>query len=153
MCEYDEIGRISSEKVLAKNEKMCYTYDEQSRVVKRTVICLSGTTETEEVFTYDAAGNITEDDSHSFVYDVNNRLTEYDGNPVSYDLDGNMLSNGSLSCSYDSGNRLISAGGHTYTYNAENVRIRNLCEDADTTYVYNTNCKLSQLLCKTTKSK
>ena len=27
---------------------MCYTYDEQSRVVKRPVISLSGTTETEE---------------------------------------------------------------------------------------------------------
>ena len=80
----------------------------------------------------------------------NNRLTEYKGNSVTYDLDGNMLSNGTLSCAYDSGNRLISAGGHTYTYNAENVRIRNLCADADTTYVYNTNCKLSQLLCKTT---
>ena len=140
--EYDEIGRISSEKVLAKNEKMCYTYDEQSRVVKRTVVSLSGSTETEETFSYDAAGNITEDNSFDYTYDTNNRLIEFKGNPVSYDLDGNMLSNGSLSCAYDSGNRLISAGDHIYTYNAENVRIRNLCTDAETTYVYNTNCKL-----------
>lgn len=28
------------------------------------------------------------------------------------------------------------------------MRIRNLCADADTTYTYNTNCKLSQLLSK-----
>ena len=61
-----------------------------------------------------------------------------------------MLSNGVQSFTYDSANRLISAGGHTYTYNAEDVRIRNLCSDADTTYTYNTNCKLSQLLTKTT---
>ncbi len=61
-----------------------------------------------------------------------------------------MLSNGYINCEFDSGNRLISAGGHTYTYNAEDVRIRNLSADADTTYTYNTNCKLSQLLCKTT---
>ena len=61
-----------------------------------------------------------------------------------------MLSNGYINCEFDSGNRLISAGGHTYTYNAEDVRIRNLCADADTTYTYNTNCRLSQLLCKTT---
>ena len=61
-----------------------------------------------------------------------------------------MLSNGYINCEFDSGNRLISAGGHTYTYNAEDVRIRNLCADADTTYTYNINCKLSQLLCKTT---
>ena len=135
---------------------MCYTYDEQSRVVKRTVISLSGSTETEETFSYDAAGNITEDNSHSFVYDVNNRLTEYDGNAVTYDADGNMLSatlNGEETAfSFDSSNRLTSAGGHIYTYDAENVRIRNLCEDADTTYIYNTNCKLSQLLMKTTNS-
>ena len=65
-------------------------------------------------------------------------------------MDGNMLSNGYIECEFDSANRLISAGGHTYTYNAEDVRIRNLCADADTTYTYNTNCRLSQLLCKTT---
>ena len=42
------------------------------------------------------------------------------------------------------------AGGHTYTYNAEDVRIRNLCAEEDTTYTYNTNAKLSMLLMKTT---
>ena len=61
-----------------------------------------------------------------------------------------MLSNGVSSFTYDSANRLITADGHTYTYNAENVRIRNLCENEDTTYTYNTNCRLSTLLCKTT---
>ena len=61
-----------------------------------------------------------------------------------------MLSNGSLTCTYDSANRLMTAGGHTYTYNAENMRIRNLCSEEDTTYTYNTNAKLSQLLTKTT---
>ena len=61
-----------------------------------------------------------------------------------------MLSNGCATFEYDSANRLLKAGGHTYTYNAEDVRIRNLCGDADTTYTYNTNCKLSQLLTKTT---
>ena len=65
-------------------------------------------------------------------------------------LDGNMLSNTSLSCTYDSANRLVTAGGHTYTYNAEDIRIRNLCSDEDTTYTYNTNAKLSMLLMKTT---
>ena len=84
------------------------------------------------------------------MYDTNNRLITFNGNTVSYDMDGNMLSNGYINCEFDSGNRLILAGGHTYTYNAEDVRIRNLCADADTTYTYNTNCKLSQLLTKTT---
>ena len=131
---------------------MCYTYDSLGRVTSRTVKKIS-TDEvlSSEAFTYDAAGNITGGSSETtFVYDTNNRLTEYNGNTVSYDLDGNMLSNGVSSFTYDSANRLITADGHTYTYNAENVRIRNLCESEDTTYTYNTNCKLSKLLCKTT---
>jgi RHS repeat-associated protein len=61
-----------------------------------------------------------------------------------------MLSDGVVNYTYDSANRLVAANGHTYTYNAEDVRIRNLCEEEDTTYVYNTNCRLSQLLVKTT---
>ena len=104
----------------------------------------------QEVFAYDAAGNVTSAPDSSFQYDTNNRLISWGGNTVSYDLDGNMLSNGSLSCTYDSANRLVSAGGHTHTYNAEDVRIRNLCSDEDTTYTYNTNAKLSMLLMKTT---
>ncbi|MBQ9080012.1 MAG: hypothetical protein IJY27_02965, partial [Clostridia bacterium] len=61
-----------------------------------------------------------------------------------------MLSNGEDSFTYDSANRLITADGHTYTYSAENVRIRNLCTESDTTYVYDTNARLSRLLTKTT---
>ncbi len=104
----------------------------------------------QEVFAYDAAGNVTSAPDSSFQYDTNNRLISWGGNTVSYDLDGNMLSNASLTCTYDSANRLVSAGAHTYTYNAEDVRIRNLCADEDTTYTYSTNAKLSKLLCKTT---
>lgn len=129
---------------------MCYTYDSLNRVTKRTIKNLSNVVLSEESFTYDAASNITDAPDSCFEYDTNNRLTKLCGNDVSYDLDGNMLSNGSLTCTYDSANRLTSAGGHTYTYNAENIRIRNLCSDADTTYVYDTNAKLSKLLCKTT---
>ena len=130
---------------------MCYTYDNLSRVTARTVKKLSdNSVVSTETFNYDAAGNVTSAPDSSFQYDTNNRLVVFNGNAVSYDLDGNMLSNGSLSCTYDSANRLISAGGHTYTYNAENVRIRNLCAEEDTTYTYNTNAKLSMLLMKTT---
>ena len=130
---------------------MCYTYDSLSRVTKRTIKNLSNVILSEETYSYDAAGNITDDsEDTTFVYDTNNRLTNYNGQTVSYDLDGNMLSNGDLSFTYDSANRLISAGGHTYTYNVENVRVRNLCNDEDITYTYNTNANLSMLLMKTT---
>ena len=99
---------------------------------------------------HDAAGNVTEAPESCFQYDTNNRLVIFNENTVTYDLDGNMLLNGAIACTYDSANRLISAGGHTYTYNAEDVRIRNLCSDADTTYTYDVNCKLNRLLSKTT---
>ena len=95
---------------------MCYTYDELSRVTKRTIKNLSNVVLSEESYSYDAAGNITDAPDSCFQYDTNNRLISFNGNAVSYDLDGNMLSNGSLSCTYDSANRLISAGGHTYNY-------------------------------------
>ena len=129
-----------------------------SRVTKRTVTNLSDNTVSEETYAYDAAGNITSctvsDGTNTFVYDQNNRLTSYNGQAVTYDMDGNMLSatlNGAqMSFVYDSANRLISAGGNTYTYNVEDVRVRNLCGESETTYAYNTNGKLSQLLVKTT---
>ncbi|MBQ1276944.1 MAG: RHS repeat protein, partial [Flavobacteriales bacterium] len=148
---YDDLSRIIEEKVLAISTKMCYTYDELSRVTSRTIKDMSDNVLSEETFTYDAAGNLTGGSANTiFAYDTNNCLVLFNSSTVNYDFDGNMLSNGALSCTYDSANRLISAGGHTYTYNAEDVRIRNLCEDEDTTYTYNTNAKLSQLLMKTT---
>ena len=103
-----------------------------------------------ENFTYDHAGNMTDATGHCFAYGSNNKLVTFDGQGVSYDADGNMTFGNNTCCEYDSLNRLISAGAHDYMYNAENVRIRNKCDTHDTTYVYNTNCKLSQLLEKTT---
>ena len=136
--------------VLANSTKMCYTYDNLNRVTKRTIKNLSNVVLSEETFTYDAAGNVTDASESCFAYDTNNRLVVFNGNNVSYDLDGNMLNNGVKSFTYDSANQLITADGHTYTYNAEGVRSRNLCTEEDTTYTYDTNCKLSKLLTKTT---
>ncbi len=152
---YDELGRISTETHLAENTKLCYTYDNLSRVTGRTTIHLADNSETRETFTYDGAGNITGTSAGgTFVYDTNNRLTAYNGQVVTYDEDGNMLSaplNGvTTAFEYDSANRLVRAGDHAYTYNGEDVRIRNRCTGHDTTYTYNTNAKLSQLLMKTT---
>lgn len=148
---YDDLSRLIEEKALAHSTKMCYTYDNLGRVTARTVKKLSdNSVVSTDTFNYDAAGNVTSAPDSSFQYDTNNRLISFNGNTVEYDLDGNMLSNGSLSCTYDSANRLVFADGHTYTYNAEDVRIRNLCAEDDTTYTYNTNAKLSMLLMKTT---
>ncbi len=78
---------------------MCYTYDELSRVTKRTLVNLSDNTETVEEYEYDAAGNITSskaDIDVTFSYDTNNRLAYADGEAVTYDLDGNMTRDDNL---------------------------------------------------------
>ena len=101
---------------------MCYTYDERSRVTQRTKVNYNTGETTDETFTYDADGNMTS--------------AYHDGSRDSF--------------RYDSTNRLIGTNTNAYTYNAENVRIRNLCGEHETTYVYNTNAKLSSMLMKTT---
>ena len=137
--------------VLVNVIKMRYTYDSLGRVTNRTVLSECDCVISSEDYTHDAAGNITDAPDSCFQYDINNRLEVFNCNCVSYDMDGNMLSNGEQCFTYDSANRLITADCHTYTYNAEDVRIRNLCERCeDTAYTYDTNCKLSKLLCKTT---
>ena len=155
---YDILGRVSTEKRLDKNLEICYTYDRLSRVTLRTVTDLATCNSSQETFNYDSAGNIlysaTNSDYSAYTYDRNNRLISYNGMNVTYDADGNMTS-AYLDCTgelfrYDSTNRLIGTNTNAYTYNAENVRIRNLCGESETTYVYDTNAKLSRLLVKTT---
>ena len=140
---------------LAKNTKVCYTYDSLSRVTARTVKNLNNEVQSGETFTYDAAGNITgASGGGSCVYDINNRLTSIGGEAVSYDMDGNMtaapLGEEAVTFEYDSANRLMRAGVHEYTYNAEDLRIRSYDGEHETEYTYNPQAKLSQLLMKTT---
>ncbi len=78
-----------------KTQKVCYNYDELSRVVLKTV--RNVTTDAfifSESYTYDAAGNITDAPDSCFLYDTNNRLVIFEGRSVSYDLDGNMTYDG-----------------------------------------------------------
>jgi len=147
---YDDLSRIVEEKVLADSIKMCYTYDDLGRVTARSKKTLDGVLISAEVFSHDAAGNVTSACGSCVQYDTNNRLTVFDGNPVYYDRDGNMLDNGVCCFGYDSANRLVRVCDYEYAYNAEDVRIRKLCDTEDTLYTYNTNAKLTQLLTKTT---
>ncbi|MBE6580965.1 MAG: hypothetical protein E7650_05035 [Ruminococcaceae bacterium] len=102
---------IDNETCLANSTKLCYTYDELSRVTSRIEKTLSGTVLHTERFTYDLAGNITaEADESSFTYDAQNRLVSYQGKGVTYDFDGNMVDDGQTAYVYDSANRLIAAG-------------------------------------------
>ena len=51
---------------------------------------------------------------------------------------------------YDYMNRLVSARNNMYTYNAENMRIRNVCDMYETEYTYDPNGKLNKLIMKNT---
>ena len=84
--------RLFLYKTLVNNTKICYTYDDKSRVVKKTTINLNNDSRSEEVYTYDAAGNIVSDGTLSFVYGENNRLNAVGTDAVLFDADGNMLS-------------------------------------------------------------
>ncbi len=131
--EYDELGDLVK-LTYPDNTCVSYEYDENHNLIKVT----------------DWAGRITE-----YIYDKNNRVTnivEPNGTTVTitYDLDGHMLPNGLIDCRDDSHNGLGYTDDYDYINNAENVQICNLCAGEDTIYVYNTNCKLNQLLVKIT---
>lgn len=150
---YDDNGRIDTEKHLADNIKICYTYDELNRVTKKATCQLDDTLISEENYSYDSAGNITSAPTGNYnEYDINNRLIKFNNLNVDYDADGNMLScyidNACQTFEYDSANRLIKSDYIDYVYDAEDVRIKTLSYTVPTTYIYNTNCKLSQLLYK-----
>ena len=99
----ERLAKASRSFFLAEEVKICYTYDNLNRVTKRRIISLDcNCVLSEENYTYDAAGNITDAPNSCFIYDNNNRLTTFNGNTVSYDLDGNMLSNGYINCEFDS---------------------------------------------------
>ncbi len=77
-------------------------------------------------------------------------MSTYNDYSVGFDNDGNMLyfykDGTKQNFEFDSSNKLLKANGCTYTYNAVNSLIRSVYNGVETTYVYNTNAKLSQLL-------
>lgn len=68
---YDDLSNIIEEKVLANSTKLCYTYDNLSRVTARTIKKLSDNSIiSTETFSYDAAGNVTSAHDSSYQYDT-----------------------------------------------------------------------------------
>ena len=56
---------------------MCYTYDEVGRVTRRVVKDMCDVVLSDEAYTYDAAGNVTDAPNSYFLYDTNNRLVTF----------------------------------------------------------------------------
>ena len=68
------LPKIIAKERLDKGTKFCYSYDSLNRVIKRTVQDSDDNVLAQEVFAYDAAGNMTSAPDSSFLYDTNNRL-------------------------------------------------------------------------------
>ena len=76
------LPKITAKEHLDKGTKFCYSYDSLNRVIKRTVQDSDNNVLAQEVFAYDAAGNVTSAPDSSFQYDTNNRLISWGGNTV-----------------------------------------------------------------------
>ncbi len=59
---------------------MCYTYDDLGRVTRRVIKDMCDVVLSDEAYTYDAAGNVTDAPNGCFLYDTNNRLVTFNGN-------------------------------------------------------------------------
>ena len=138
----------------AKTEKVRYTYDELSQLVREDNRWLDKTI----VYTYDAGGNLTSkeeyayttgsvgtaENSKSYAYRTTgwkDQLTAYDGQTITYDTMGNPLSYRGMQMTWQKGRELkgVEKDGTsvTYAYNQEGVRIRKTVGDTETRYYLN----------------
>ena len=156
---YDGLGNIThihekSSDSAAKTEKVRYTYDELSQLVREDNRWLDKTI----VYTYDAGGNLTSkeeyayttgsvgtaENSKSYAYRTTgwkDQLTAYDGQSITYDTMGNPLSYRGMQMTWQKGRELkgVEKDGTsvTYAYNQEGVRIRKTVGDTETRYYLN----------------
>ncbi len=158
---YDKNGRLINT-LRPNGTKMTRVYDDAGLLKQqKDVVIATGEVISQFDFSYDKAGNITQElvipqpQAPQFTlptnmtYGLSNRLATYNQELVQFDADGNMVS-GPLSGNmanfvFDSRNRLVSAGSTAYHYDAENQRIG----VNQTQYVINSQPVLSQVLVRT----
>ena len=86
-----------------------YRYDEANRLVRASVYDPSGQ-RTQEDYTYDAFGNITQINAYTIQVNANtNRLSS-----AGYDESGNMTTWGGSTYTYDTGNQMVKQDGRWY---------------------------------------
>ncbi len=160
---YDANGRLV-QVVWPNGTQMTRTYDIAGQLLQQQDVANNGELISQFDYVYDAAGDITEEQSLSepdpfflqpinMTYTAANRLATFNGEPVSFDADGNMtqgpLNGEKVDFVFDSRNRLVSVGVMAYRYDAENQRIAVKVADKETRYVINSQPVLSQVLVKT----
>ncbi|WP_438447890.1 RHS repeat-associated core domain-containing protein [Gorillibacterium sp. sgz5001074] len=96
------------------------TYDAAGQLLLIQDVAADGTVLVEDGYSYDEAGNVTQEKSSSYSYDANNRLTEANGMSYAYDAAGNLTSIGSdYIMTYTKDNRLATVNGQPVTYDAD----------------------------------
>ena len=156
---YDGLGNIThihekNSDAAVKTEKVRYTYDELSQLIREDNRWLDKTI----VYTYDAGGNLTSkeeyayttgsvgtaENSKSYAYRTTgwkDQLTAYDGQTITYDTMGNPLSYRGMQMTWQKGRELkgVEKDGTsvTYAYNQEGIRIRKTVGDTETRYYLN----------------
>lgn len=125
-----------------------HTYDTASRLTQsayRNGIATTGTTFREYEFTYDIAGNRTNqtiklngvtNSNINYTYNLADQLTSDGVNTYGYDARGNLSTiNGSPAYTWDRANRLLSYGGSSYAYNGLGQRISQTVSANTTQYL------------------
>ena len=146
---YDNLGRITTETSAKNAIRYLMEYDNLGRLTKRTEYDISTSViKKAELFTYDAAGNITSDTSggktNTYTYGTDNDLSSMNNSYFDIDNNGNLLEcpmykgTKTSSVTYDSKNRLTHFGGDTYSYlyDVENNRVNMYAAGTNTMYTY-----------------
>ncbi|KAB2859124.1 MAG: RHS repeat-associated core domain-containing protein, partial [Anaerolineae bacterium] len=161
----DERGnRISATETLAQPSsgdlvlEITYDYDALARLIGADYTI--GTDTREHDFTYDLAGNRTQEvvtlnstpTTTNYTYDIANRLSQIGGQSVDYDNAGRLTDDGTLTYTWDRANRLLDAGGSSYRYNGVGQRVDQTVSSVVTEYLLDVQPGLWQVLAATTGS-
>ncbi|MEJ7805313.1 MAG: hypothetical protein WKG03_05260 [Telluria sp.] len=137
------IKEISEEANVANGHT--FGYDELDRLTN------VGTTNSAQVYEYDAVGNRTKKVNNSAITSytygtTNNRLTHVGALPIAMDENGSIKDKGNATFNYDARGRMVSAntaiGLVTYTINSLGQRVRKVTPTASTVFHYDMAGKL-----------
>jgi RHS repeat-associated protein len=159
--QYDANGRLIKEE-RPNGSIGTRTYNVAGQLTQLKDVTASGELINQADFTYDAAGNITEEkrafETEIFplpaemTYGAGNRLATYNGQSITHDADGNMLNCPVLgkmaTCEFNSRNLLTRINDTQYLYDAENHRVAIQQGTQQTRFTINPETALSQVLVK-----
>lgn len=118
----------------------------------------SGPTFREYAFSYDVAGNRTQQietlngtpTTTNYSYDTANRLSQVGAQAITYDAAGRLTDDGTLTYEWDQASHLLSAGGSSYAYNGVGQRVTETVGANVTQYLLDTQSGLYNVLTATT---